>query len=236
MSRPIFPPARDSLYQFSDFSPVKHKLPMKQHLVQKAPPGPAIQQVRSELSHIDRSTVSGRYNPSRFAFHVPQSMDFDLQRLADRAAIAETAQREAQARLIKHSASLPVFRSLPPACEAPNTEARAPEVAPALTIDIQSHLPPWAREEPLPPSPPPRRISTREKTWRDQLVAADEGRGPDPLAIHVLRKHGHRFRPGGLADQINLSGSLSTFAISNARLCSVQNGFPVVNKLHIPKY
>lgn len=70
-----------------------------------------------------------------------------------------------------------------------------------------------------------RRISTRERTWRDKMSAFDEGRGPDPIAIHCLRKHGRRFKPGGLASQTGMEnlGGFSTIAISNVRLCTLNN-------------
>ena len=79
-----------------------------------------------------------------------------------------------------------------------------------------------------------RRISTRERVWRDNMVAAAEGRGPDPIAIHCLRKHGRRFKPGGLASQTRLpaDGGNSTFAIANVRLCTINNGYCSVRALN----
>lgn len=94
------------------------------------------------------------------------------------------------------------------------------------------------RHEPVADSPPlePRRISTRERVWRSNMEAASDGLAPDPLAVHILMKHGKRFKPGGLASQTGLSSTASfqTFAIANARICCMQNGLPFVRT--IPHY
>ena len=78
-------------------------------------------------------------------------------------------------------------------------------------------------------------MPTRERVWRANLSAYDEGHGPDPLAVHCLTKHGRRFKPGGLASQarglVDRSPGFGTFAIANARLCTVNNGFPNVRML-----
>lgn len=96
------------------------------------------------------------------------------------------------------------------------------------------HVPSW-----VPPSisaaPPvePRRIATREREWIANMDSAANGLGPDPLAVHILRKHGRRFQPGGLASQAGLKSTTSfqTLAIANMRMCIVENGRPKVRQL-----
>jgi hypothetical protein len=233
----------------------------------------SIERLRTELSYADRSHVSGRRNPTRHN-HAPPSfapLDHDLLRAADRAAAAvpKPSSRFPQAELQSSmssaapvmitSASMPALVPMdhrekrpsppPPPAHAHQTEAitRAAEKAATEERDRYPHpswgTPPWLKEEPI-PQRVPRRPTTRERTWRENIAAAREGRGPDPLAVHVLRKHGRRFVPGGLASRTypHLEGvgtlSNSTFAVSNVRLCTVSNGYACVRDARpvIPRY
>ena len=229
----------------------------------------SIERLRTELAYADRSQVSGRLNPNR-RNHVPPSfapLDHDLIRAADRAAAAvpkpssRFASAEQQpsmpsaAPMMMTSASMPALipmqqpQQKPPTPQAHQTEAviSAAEKAATDERDRYPHpswgTPPWLKEEPIPPRVP-RRTTTRERTWRENIAAAQEGRGPDPLAVHVLRKHGRRFVPGGLASRTypHLEGvgtlSNSTFAVSNVRLCTVSNGYACVRDARpvIPRY
>jgi hypothetical protein len=82
-----------------------------------------------------------------------------------------------------------------------------------------------------------RRKSTREQIWRERIQAAEEGRGPDPLSVYCMRKHARRFAPGGLGSQALATAALgpqsdsSAFALANARLCSITNGYPSLRPL-----
>lgn len=72
-------------------------------------------------------------------------------------------------------------------------------------------------------------MPTRERMWRERIRLNEEGRGPDPVAVFCLRKHGRRFLPGGLASQMAGSdGDSSTIMIANARLAQMVNGVPMV--------
>ena len=77
-----------------------------------------------------------------------------------------------------------------------------------------------------------RRVSTRERGWLDRLAAADEGRGPDPITMHILTKHGKRFKPGGLASRSQIlqnapadGSGFSQMAIARVRMCSMRSGY-----------
>jgi len=182
--------------------------------------------LRNQLSLADLASV-----PTRGAY--PRTLEtdhFDLRRSADRQAVKA---RAVEGRL---SNAEPPPPQLQTSASAPVLPQRSTEAAGSA-----EYLLPWLREEqprvePVDPSYQPRRISTRERTWRENLVAADAGRGPDPVTIHILRKHGGRFAPGGLASRTRLEGGFSTFAISNARLCTVTNGYCLVRQPIIPRY
>lgn len=74
-----------------------------------------------------------------------------------------------------------------------------------------------------------RRMPTREREWRSQMEAADAGLGPDPIQLHLMRKHGRRFKPGALASQnAHLTGKFAPVAVANVRICKVVNGVPLV--------
>ena len=172
-------------------------------------------------------------------------------------------QRASAAPVLINSASMPALQSqqhmqhqrppLPPSHPPqpqPRSQTPTNDWTP-LPADVEPHpvsaqnppweRPPWLQEESY-PAPAPRRTTTRERTWRENLKAAEDGRGPDPINVYILRKHGRRFVPGGLESRTfpHLSPGTtalnSTFAISNARLCTVLNGYPTIRTPIIPKY
>ena len=220
------PITQHNIYGPFDFSPSKQ--PRK-----RMPPEETVHEVyklRNQLSYAELASV-----PTRAAYTRTLETDhFDLRRSADCQAV--------KARAIGRRTST-AEQSLPPpqlqsSISAPVLPQRSTDAAGSAESE---YLPPWLREgrpreEPVVPPYQPRHISTRERTWRENLIAADAGRGPDPLAIHILRKHGQRFAPGGLASRTKLEGGFSTFAISNARLCTVTNGYCLVRQPIIPRY
>lgn len=194
-----------NVYNGIDFSPTR---PMRSRL-HAAPSMPHIASLRRELGIADRlSATKGRAHE---AYEPPPPPP-----------------AAAPAASLTSSLSLP---ALPARRSRPPWALHGDDVEPMNAVPKRRGFPGDAADGAVLPTIAARRISTRERSWRESLAAADEGRGPDPLAIHILRKHGRRFKPGGLASQTRMEVGNSAFAIANVRLCTVNNGYPSVRML-----
>ena len=139
-------------------------------------------------------------------------------------------------------AALPKSLSLPAMPQRAALPARVVRPPPwALFEEPNATEGPPASSEPLPPprmpdgaalriGADPPRMPTRERAWRDDMTAADEGRGPDPLTMFCLRRHARRFAPGGVASRTRMTNGFAASAIANARFCSVLDGCPWVRE------
>ena len=196
----------------------------------RKPPDPrgghqSLESIRKELAQHERIAWMHNLPAPPFNFGAPLGIPSEIEQIRINA-------------LLRPSASLPALpQRLPPI--PPSQHEGAPlqhkqhshyvppivhETQPTVKASVGSGAPAAMHR-----SGSLRRMPAREQTWLQQIADCEAGTGPDPIDLYCMRKHGRRFRPGGLASQTpQLTGNFAPVAVANVRICKVINGYCMV--------